>query len=733
VLLLSFAGSADADEVSPPVPEAVIQAAAKSLESGDLSAAAEALLTLDTQSIPEAQRQRADLLLGFILVRQGRGEEAAVRLEAATADTLLGDYALYKLAQAQRSAGRRELAADALRRLVAQHPQSILRDRAGREMPRDFLEAGQFAEAEEATKQYLAAGPSSVGRGEVGLTLGEILLRGGRTDQAEEVFRRLWIELPASPESQRAQELLAAIPTARPLTADEQFQRGATLYQFGRYGPAIPELAPFAVTGSPRESQARMMLGISAFNVRQYSQAVQWLEPLTDSARPDPTEARFWLGRSAGRAGDAEKFTSYLTLVADAKSKTRRSEEALYLLAQDAADNADIAKSRAYLARLLRDYPKSVWKDVALWLQGWLAYKRKDFSAAAASWGRLVDEEPGSRWRVPALYWRGRGLEAIKHVSEAAKAYRTLVDTSANEYYYRLRAADRLTSLIKKAPPKPAAPAAKPLPAGGAVGLHAEKARALRGLGLNDDAVEEWIEQVRGHPEERAGLAEACSVFLDLGRYDKAVWVGNRVLRPMFIQEGGQAPIPGFWQCSYPLGHIDLVRQNAGERALDPFLVLAVIREESAFAPQAVSRAGARGLMQLMQQTADLTAREHKLPPVTSAALETPERNIQLGVRHLADLARDFGGNLSLTLAAYNAGRQAVQRWVQRFGFADEVEFVEDIPYTETRNYVKRVLANYERYQTLYGAPRAEKRESRAVKQARQDREGRHDRHPRRS
>jgi soluble lytic murein transglycosylase len=193
-------------------------------------------------------------------------------------------------------------------------------------------------------------------------------------------------------------------------------------------------------------------------------------------------------------------------------------------------------------------------------------------------------------------------------------------------------------------------------------------------------------------------------------------------LRPLFVQDGGQAPVPGFWQCTYPLGHIELVRQNAALRALDPYLVLALIREESAFAPQAVSRAGARGLMQLMQQTADITAREHKLPPVTAAALETPERNIQIGVAHLADLVRDFGGNLSLTLAAYNAGRQAVQRWVQRYGFADEVEFVEDIPYTETRNYVKRVLGNYDRYQTLYGTPRAETRRPRALAQARQPR-----------
>jgi soluble lytic murein transglycosylase len=144
--------------------------------------------------------------------------------------------------------------------------------------------------------------------------------------------------------------------------------------------------------------------------------------------------------------------------------------------------------------------------------------------------------------------------------------------------------------------------------------------------------------------------------------------------------------------------------------------VLGLIREESAFAPRAVSRTGARGLMQLMPQTADLTARENRLPPVAPAALETPEVNIRIGVHHLADLFREFGGNLSLTLASYNAGKQSVQRWVQRFGVADEVEFVEDIPYAETRGYVKRVLGSYERYRTLYAAKQTENREPRAEK-----------------
>jgi soluble lytic murein transglycosylase len=391
------------------------------------------------------------------------------------------------------------------------------------------------------------------------------------------------------------------------------------------------------------------------------------------------------------------------------------------LLAQAAADDADIAASRTYLTRLIQEYPKGTWKDVALWLQGWLAYKQQEYRSAVAAWDQLVAEEVGSRWRVPALFWRGRTLEAAKRRTEAIQAYKSLLDATPDQYYYRLRGNERLGALTKKVVVQVPAPAPQALPTAGVNGLHARKARALLGLGLADEAAEEWTEQVRLRPEERAGLAEACGAFLDLGRYDKAMWVGTRILRPLLVQEGGKLPIPGFWQCAYPLGHFEVVRQVAVQRGIDPYLVLALIREESAFAPQAVSRTGARGLMQLMPQTADLTVREHRLglEPVLPGALETPAVNIQIGTNHLADLLQDFGGNLILTVASYNAGKQPVQRWMQRFGFADEVEFVEDIPFTETRNYVKRVLGSYERYKTLYGTPRAEKRETKAEKSAR--------------
>jgi soluble lytic murein transglycosylase len=377
-------------------------------------------------------------------------------------------------------------------------------------------------------------------------------------------------------------------------------------------------------------------------------------------------------------------------------------------LAQAAADDADYPTATLLAKRLLQEYPQGVWRDAGLWLLGWAAYKQRMPKDAADAWARLIAEEPGSRFRAAALYWRGRALEALRQPAEAGKSYRTLLDTAPDQYYYRMRAADRTAALAAKRPtaaPVSLGPLAPPGPA--PTGLHAEKARALRRLGLTEEAADEWSEQVRERPDERSILAHACAGFLDLQRFDRALWLTSRYLRPLLVQQSGQLPIRNYWHCAYPLGYADLVRPAARGRGLDPHLVLAVIREESAFAPRATSRAGARGLMQLMPQTADLVARQHKLPaPV--GRLEIPQVNIQLGTLHLADLVEEHSGIPSLALAAYNAGKPPVQRWLARYGFADEVEFLEDIPYAETRNYVKRVLGNQERYRSLYGSAPAE-------------------------
>lgn len=716
LMLICLASLAGAGEAPGGGPEAALERAAREVEAGNLPVAISILQALEAGGLPAPIQPRAELLLGILLLRQNKLEAAIPQLERAAASyPLLADYALYSLAAANRGAGQSGAAALALRRLLDNHPDSLFVERASREIVQDWLDAGDLAHVEEAAGRYLAAFPQAPGRAGVWVALGEAFLRSGRAQQAEEIFRRVWIELPGSPDAQRAKDLLAAMPGVQPFTPEERFRRAVTAYQAGRYGQSLQELAPFAAAGDPHESQARLLLGISAFNLRLYGQAAQWLSPLRETPGAEGGEVAFWLGRSFGRAGDYSRFVEQMLALANMASQTRRREEALYLLAQAAANEGDTAQARVYVARLLQEYPKGVWADAGLWLQGWLARKAGEPALALAAWGRLLAEQPASQHRVAALYWRGRVLEAEKHPKDAIKAYQTLLETVLDHTYYRFRAEERLAHLGKKA----AAPVAIPTkPAASADQLHLKKARALRSLGFSDEATDEYSEQIRVHPEDHTGLAETCRAFLDLQRYDKAIWLGGRILRPLYVQTNGYPPIGEYWQCLYPLGHLPLVRQNAAQQGLDPYLVTALIREESAFAPRAVSRTGARGLMQLMPETAEQVARRYKVRLPSAQPLESPEVNIQLGTMHLAELLRDNGGSLSLALAAYNAGQQQVRQWIQRFGYTSEEEFTEDIPYTETRNYVKRVLGNYERYTSLYGKKRAESRERRAESRA---------------
>jgi soluble lytic murein transglycosylase len=718
--LFSLAAGTDDPSAPQAPPETVLADAARGAVVGNPADAITALQALESAGAPPDVQRQADLLLGILLLRQDRREEAVPRLErASTTYPLLADYALWHLAEAYRGVGQRAAGALALQRLIENHPQSLLVERAGRALPRDFLEAGDPARAEDAAGKYLKTFPQGPGRAEVWTTLAEALLRSDRAEKAEEILRRVWIELPGSPESQRARDILATIPGTKPFQPDELFQRATALYQLGRYDLVVPEMTPFAAPDNPREGQARLALGLSLFRLRQYPQAAAWLEPLRDVAGPDRVEAIFWLARSYARSGDTPRFTKTMTLLVDLAPQSRRAEEGLYLLAQAAADDGDVAQARGYLTRLLKAYPRGAWTDDALWLRGWLAYKGRDLVGAVAAWDRLIAEEQGSPFRIPALYWKGRALEAMKKPGEAVAAYRMILRIGADQNYYWFRARERVGRLSKKAVPSPPSlPAAETGNRSGTESdaLRARKARALRAIGLDEDGVEEYSEQIRTRPEDRETLAEACRAFLEVGRYEKALWLAAQILRPLYAQENGKPPVPEFWQCLYPRGYWLIVREDAAQRGLDPYLVTALIREESSFAPRAVSRAGARGLMQLMPQTAEQVAR-YSNPGLWPASLDLPEVNIRLGTIYLAELIRGNGGVVSLALAAYNGGQQQVQRWRDRYGFADEEEFTEDIPFTETRSYVKRVLGSYQRYSTLYGTMRAESREPRAESQ----------------
>lgn len=160
--------------------------------------------------------------------------------------------------------------------------------------------------------------------------------------------------------------------------------------------------------------------------------------------------------------------------------------------------------------------------------------------------------------------------------------------------------------------------------------------------------------------------------------------------------------IPVLEKIIYPYPHRDIIEKFAVQYGVDPFLVVAVIREESKFLPQSESHKGARGLMQLMPSTAESIAQSIGDNAYTEADLLNPEKNIQYGTWYLASLQKVFFNNTTLVIAAYNGGRGHVQEWIKAGQIDPKNIRQQDIPFKETRDYVGRVLNSYQKYITLY-------------------------------
>jgi soluble lytic murein transglycosylase len=171
---------------------------------------------------------------------------------------------------------------------------------------------------------------------------------------------------------------------------------------------------------------------------------------------------------------------------------------------------------------------------------------------------------------------------------------------------------------------------------------------------------------------------------------------------PQFIAEGGELLPPAMLSVIFPHTYWDDIRDKAIERSLDPYLMAALIAQESTFDPRVRSVANAYGLMQIRPTTGRWYAPRLGIRPFATSKLRDPQTNIRIGMAYFSDLVQKFDGEVIRALAAYNAGDSRVAKWMDERPGINRDEFVEDIPFAETQNYVKRVIGTAENYRALY-------------------------------
>ena len=227
------------------------------------------------------------------------------------------------------------------------------------------------------------------------------------------------------------------------------------------------------------------------------------------------------------------------------------------------------------------------------------------------------------------------------------------------------------------------------------------RAIELKTLGLDADAANEVAVLTDRYSRDPDVLIAFSTMLNEVGAYHHALRLARARFRDQLERTGGTVS-PSLWNVAYPTGLLPTIKLQ-GAKGVDPYLIAAIIREESQYDVKAVSRVGAIGLMQVMPSTANNVAQRVGLPAVLREDLFDQETNIRIGVRYVEQLLEQFSGNLVYTIASYNAGPIAVGNWIAQYRGQSQDEFVELIPYQETRQYVKRVLRTYREYVRLGG------------------------------
>jgi len=386
-----------------------------------------------------------------------------------------------------------------------------------------------------------------------------------------------------------------------------------------------------------------------------------------------------------------------------------------------------------FYGRLAADFPDSPLADSALWWKAWASYTTGDYQRTVFTLQELVSRYPRSFLVTQARYWQGRAAEKLGNTPKAASYYQKAL-LHGPYTYYGYRAVERLSSIeapaltvVAEAPNQESAlhdaglPPDDPLEAfdtGDQAGppVWTEEAirllssdpsfkKTLELMSLNmktEAAAELWALQEKITPKHGAllGLSKA---FFELGDYYRSLII---VLRnyDRFLDGPVRETPSDFWFLAYPQGYWDSVVTHARKYKQDPYFIAAIIREESQFHPEALSPAGARGVMQVMPLTGEWIARTIKASGFDRGKLFDSDTSITIGAWYVSRLMNRFKGDALLAAAAYNAGPEAVAGWLAKNGGRMERdEFVEAIPFTETRGYVKKVLRNYAEYKRIYG------------------------------
>jgi soluble lytic murein transglycosylase len=623
----------------------------------------------------------------------------------------LGEYVDFYLGTAYFQSGRTAEAVATLTDFEKEYPESLLL-RDARVLYGSALLADNRAKDAIAVLQKDRQPP----RADLELALGKAYAGAGEPVKAAEILRNLYVTMPLSAEASQADvelKQLASTTQLPPVGLNGRRTRADLLAKGRRFSEAAAEYRDLLNVVSPTDRpEIQIALAVALRRSGDDREAKKVLDGMESSAGTEIGIQRiFNLAEIARSDNDEPGFLQYLGQLRQAAPTSFWLQQALLSEGNYYLLKPDYDKAIDAYRELQQRFPKGGRASYAHWKVAWLSLRQGRTAEAKTGFEQQIGLYPTSAEVPAALYWRARLAEEDKD-SAMARAYYQKISERFRNFYYGELARRRLREIRADDDPQPytlldRVPA---INTGTNIttsdpptdNLRYQKAQVLENGALVDLAVRE-LQAAATEDKGNWVTAATAKIYEDAGRYDGAIQVFKRAVPNYFAVDLPTLPRP-YWEALFPKPYWPDLKKFSSQNALDPYLVASLIRQESEFNPGAVSRANALGLMQLLPKVGSSVARQEKLHHFSSEQLFTPEINLQLGTRYFRQMVDKFG-TFEYALAAYNAGSNRVDDWLGQGKYRDPQEFVESIPFTETREYVQAILRNANVYRQLYGAP----------------------------
>lgn len=676
------------------------------------------------------ESKRSQFLLGLIHIQSNKHEKSIEALMPLLKKYLeIEDYILLNLAKAELQSGKREQSQTHILQLLKNFPETLLYPEAQLVLAETHFQS----ESKEKSIATLESSIETISKNfshkgfrsylpELIFKLAEYQEKLGEKTEAYLNYRQLHIQHPnheLTADAETALKNLVSFPEVKevPLNLQEHTDRIEELFKGVRYKEIIGEISQIEKINSPMPGRFYFFLSNAHRGLRDRKTANSALKKFVKlyPHHAQIEEAKFNIGRNLWNLGQPLVGAKYFNEVATENPSSDLAVKSWFFLGKIYEERKNYPESLKHYQIALDKYPEDHYGQWAGWRLGWVNYLDGKFDKALEHFQDAAKRFPEGPFVEYNLYWSAKSAEKLGNKENAREIFVKV----SNLYPYTFHGISAKEQLLK-AGINPASfsnvsQESKNLGDGkenlaklgrkldGREQFHHIRAMELSEIGMVQEARNEIDQLEKSIRKNLTGVLWLSNLYHKAKGYPESLKL-LQLYKDFATKTGERSLSSEFWKYFFPLAYEEAVDTNSRHRNVDPYFVNGIIRQESLFDSNALSPAGARGLMQIMPATGKkLYPKTEMIRQFEDDILFEPDLNIKLGVKYVSQLNKRFGKNGMHILISYNAGPHILKKWLKRFEHLhDQDEFIESIPYPETRRYVKHVLRNRGIYKALY-------------------------------